>query len=97
MESFIKKISTFKKDIDFAIKNKYTIKIFYTDEINYDNNEINWKYPPYVVKNYITEKIIQEIINYFKNYTKFLIVMNFEGDNIVHKIPINLPNLNESN
>lgn len=97
MESFTKKISTFKKDIDFAIKNKYTIKIFYTDEINYDNNEINWKYPPYVVKNFITEKIIQEIINYFKNYTKFLIVMNFEGDNIVHKIPINLPNLNESN
>ena len=96
MDSFINKINTLKKDIDFAIKNKYTIKIFYTDEINYDKDEINWKYPPYVIKNFITEKIIQEIINYFKNHTKYLIVMNFEGDNIVHKIPLNLPELNEN-
>ena len=91
MDSFIKKINTFKKDIDFAIKNKYSIKIYYTDEINYEKNEIIWKYPPYIVKNYITDKIILEIINYFKNYTEYLIVMNFEGDNIVHKIPLNLP------
>ena len=91
MDSFSKKINNLKNDIDFAIKNKYSIKIYYTDEVSDENDKLNWKYPPYIVKNFVTDKIIQEIINYFKNYTDYLIVMNFEGDNIVHKIPLNLP------
>ena len=73
------------------MKNKYSIKIYYTDEIIEDADYINWKYPPYIVKNFITEKIINEIENYFKNFEYYLIVMHFEGDDIVHKIPLNLP------
>ena len=92
MNTFISKINQFKNDIEFAIKNKYSIKIYYTTDIDYDNNSITWKYPPYIVKNYISEKIILEIDNYFKNFNDYLIVMYFEGDDIVHKIPLNLPN-----
>ncbi len=84
-------LSRFKSDIEFAIKNKYSIKIHYTDEIDYQDNNIIWKYPPYIVKNYIIDKIILEIENYFKNSNNYLIVMYFEGDDIVHKIPLNLP------
>ncbi len=91
MSSFISQIEKFKNDIEFAIKNKYSIKIYYTDEINYNSSKIEWKYPPYIVKNYISDKIITEIDNYFKNFTNYLIVMYFEGDDIVHKIPLNLP------
>ena len=84
-------ILRFKNDIEFAIKNKYSIKIHYTDEIDYSNNDITWKYPPYAIKNYIIDKIILEIENYFKNSDNYLIVMYFEGDDIIHKIPLNLP------
>ena len=84
-------ISRFKSDIEFAIKNKYSIKIHYTDEIDYSKNNIIWKYPPYSIKNYIVDKIILEIENYFKNSENYLIVMYFEGDDIIHKIPLNLP------
>tara|TARA_A100001015_G_scaffold320383_1_gene446559 strand:- start:4538 stop:4801 length:264 start_codon:yes stop_codon:yes gene_type:complete len=84
-------IDKFKVDIQFAINHKYSIKIHYTDEIDYSKNNVTWKYPPYIVKNCITEKIISEIENYFKNSNDYLIVMYFEGNDIVHKIPINLP------
>jgi|TARA_B100000886_G_C20126990_1_gene368296 hypothetical protein len=82
-----------KNDIDFAIKNKYSIKVYYTDNknINYNDSTINWLYPPYIVKNYVPEKIILEIESYFKNYNDLLIVMYFENDDIIHKIPLNLP------
>lgn len=86
-------LSKYKKDIEFALRNKYRIKVHYTDEIDYFNNIINWKYPPYQIKNFLIDKIIQEIENYFKNSTNFLIIMYFEGDNVVHKIPLNLPQL----
>ena len=72
----------YKDVIEFAMKNKYSIKINYTDEINYENNDIVWKYPPYYIKNFLTDKIITEINNYFKN---------FENNGFVHKIPLNLP------
>ena len=91
MNSFNLQVNKFKADINFAIKNKYSIKIYYTDEINDDTNNIYWKYPPYIVKNFITEKIIAEIESYFKNFSNYLIVMYFEGDDITHKIPLNLP------
>lgn len=91
MNSFNLQVNKFKTDINFAIKNKYSIKIYYTDEINDNTNNIIWKYPPYIVKNYITEKIITEIESYFKNFSNYLIVMYFEGDDITHKIPLNLP------
>ena len=39
MDSFSKKINALKNDIDFAIKNKYSIKIYYTDE-SIVNNEL---------------------------------------------------------
>ena len=81
MDSFILKINSFKKDIEFAIKNKYSITINYTDEINYENNIVSWKYPPYIIKNFIADKIISEISNYFKNFDNYLIVMHFEGKN----------------
>ena len=85
-------IQKFKTDLEFAIKNRYSIKIYYTDEIDVDKHVINWKYPPYIIKNFVVDKIISEIENYFKNSLDYLIVMYFEGDKIVHKIPINLPN-----
>jgi len=91
MNSFSLQVDKFKSDIDFAIRNKYSIKIYYTNEINDDTNNISWKYPPYIVKNFITEKIISEIESYFKNFNSYLIVMYFEGDDITHKIPLNLP------
>ena len=91
MNSFNLQVNKFKSDINFAIRNKYSIKIYYTDELNDDTTNINWKYPPYIVKNYITEKIIAEIESYFKNFSNYLIVMYFEGDDITHKIPLNLP------
>ena len=92
MDTFKLNTKKFYKDIEFAIKNNYVIKIFYTKEINYDlDNKIIWKYPPYLVKNCIIEKIINEIDNYFKNSNDYLIVMYFEGDDIIHKIPLNLP------
>ena len=91
MDSFILKIHSFKKDIEFAMKHKYSIIINYTDEIDYENNIVTWKYPPYIVKNFLADKIIYEIANYFKKFDNYLIVMHFEGDNITHKIPLNLP------
>lgn len=91
MNSFSLQVDKFRSDIDFAIKNKYSIKIYYTNEINDDTSNISWKYPPYIVKNFITEKIINEIESYFKNFNSYLIVMYFEGDDITHKIPLNLP------
>ena len=60
-------------------------------EINYDNNEIVWKYPPYYIKNFIIDKIIEEINNYFKNFDEMLIIMYFNNKDFVHKIPLNLP------
>jgi len=81
----------YKDLIEFALKNKYSIKIEYTDEINYDNNEIVWKYPPYYIKNFIIDKIIEEINNYFKNFDEMLIIMYFNNKDFVHKIPLNLP------
>lgn len=84
-------IQKFKTDLEFAIKNRYSIKIYYTDEIDVDKHIINWKYPPYIIKNFVVDKIISEIENYFRNSLDYLIVMYFEGDKIVHKIPINLP------
>lgn len=83
--------SKYKKDIEFAIKNKYKIEVHYTDDIDYVNNNINWKYPPYQIKNFLIEKIVLEIENYFKNSNDHLIVMYFEGNNVIHKIPLNLP------
>ena len=82
----------FKNDIEFALKNKYNILVHYTDEIDYENNEIKWKFPPYIVKNCFADKIINELENYFKNSNNYLIVMYLEGDGIIHKIPLNLPN-----
>jgi hypothetical protein len=91
MNSFSLQVDKFKSDIDFAIKNKYSIKIYYTNEVEDDTYNISWKYPPYIVKNFITCKIINEIKSYFKNFNSYLIVMYFEGDDITHKIPLNLP------
>jgi hypothetical protein len=81
----------YKDVIEFAMKNKYSIKINYTDEINYENNDIVWKYPPYYIKNFLTDKIITEINNYFKNFENMLIIIYFENNGFVHKIPLNLP------
>ena len=86
-ESLIK----YKDLIEFALKNKYSIKINYTDEIDYDNNEIVWKYPPYYIKNFVIDKIIEEINNYFKNFDDMLIIMYFQSNDFTHKIPLNLP------
>ena len=91
MNSFNLQVEKFKSDISFAIKNKYSIKIYYTNELNDNTDNINWKYPPYIVKNFITDKIVNEIESYFKNFNNYLIVMYFEGDDITHKIPLNLP------
>ena len=85
-------IKNFKQEIEFAIKNRYSIKIYYTDEINFNKKKLDWKYPPYVIKNFDVDNIILEIENYFKNSLDYLIVMYFEGEDIVHKIPLNLPN-----
>ena len=35
--------------------------------------------------------IIQELLNYFKNFEDFILVMHLTGDNITHKVPIHLP------
>lgn len=91
MNKFDLQVSKHKNEIDFAIKNKYSIKIYYTDEFKDLNDKIVWKYPPYIIKNYITDKIIVEINNYFKNFKNYLIVMYLESDEITHKIPLNLP------
>tara|TARA_B100001093_G_C25967228_1_gene651675 strand:+ start:148 stop:417 length:270 start_codon:yes stop_codon:yes gene_type:complete len=85
-------LTKFKNDIEFALKNKYDIIVHYTEEINFINNTIIWKYPPYVVKNCISNKIIVELENYFKNSKNYLIVMYLKGNGITHKIPLNLPN-----
>lgn len=87
-------ISKFRNDIEFALKNKYNISIYYTDDIDLKNNNVNWKYPPYQVKNFFVDKIILEIENYFKNSKDYLIVMHLQGNDIIHKIPLNLPNKN---
>ena len=89
-------IQKFKTHLEFAIKNRYSIKIYYTDDIDVDKHIINWKYPPYIIKNFVVDKIISEIENYFRNSLDYLIVMYFEGDKIVHKIPINLPKNKEN-
>ena len=81
-----------KNDIEFALKNKYNILVHYTDDIDYKKNEIKWKFPPYIVKNCFADKIVNELENYFKNSNNYLIVMYLEGDGIIHKIPLNLPN-----
>tara|TARA_B100001287_G_C22448121_1_gene419141 strand:+ start:201 stop:485 length:285 start_codon:yes stop_codon:yes gene_type:complete len=85
-------LNKYKDLIEFAVKNKYQIKINYTDEINYDNNDIVWKYPPYYVKNFMIDKILIEINNYFNNHNNMLIIMYFENSEFTHKIPLNLPN-----
>ena len=54
----------FKNDIEFALKNKYNILVHYTDEIDYENNEIKWKFPPYIVKNCFADKIINDPVKY---------------------------------
>ena len=84
-------LNKYKDLIEFAVKNKYSIKIKYTDEINFDNNEIIWKYPPYYIKNFIIEKIVEEVNNYFKNFENMLIIMYFDNKEFFHKIPLNLP------
>ena len=91
MNNFNLQINKLKNEIEFAIKNKYSIKIYYTDVIDENNENIEWKYPPYIVKNYVTDKIILEIENYFKNFKNYLIVMYLQNEDIIHKIPINLP------
>lgn len=91
MNNFNLQVNKFKKEIKFAIKNKYSIKIYYTDMVDQNNENIEWKYPPYIVKNYAIDKIILEIENYFKNFKNYLIVMYLQNNNIIHKIPINLP------
>ena len=40
MNSFSLQVDKFKSDIDFAIKNKYSIKIYYTNEINDDTSNM---------------------------------------------------------
>ena len=64
-------IQKFKTDLEFAIKNRYSIKIYYTDDIDVDKHIINWKYPPYIIKNFVVDKIISEIENYFRNSLDF--------------------------
>ena len=49
------------------------------------------KYPPYLLKNYFINMVIDEITNYFKNFENMLIIMNFEKNDFIHKIPLNLP------
>lgn len=91
MSSLRDNLEKCKDIIEFAIKNKYIIKINYTDEIDCDEKNINWKYPPYLLKNYFINMVIDEIITYFKNFENMLIIMNFEKNDFIHKIPLNLP------
>tara|TARA_Y100000813_G_C23857919_1_gene209737 strand:+ start:208 stop:483 length:276 start_codon:yes stop_codon:yes gene_type:complete len=80
-----------RDNINFALKKKYSIEIHYSDDIDLKKNKVVWKYPPYIVKNMLTEKIIDELINYFKNFNNFILVMHLVGDQITHKVPINIP------
>lgn len=84
-------ISKYKNDFEFALKNNYKIKVYYSDEIDLKKNDVNWKYPPYQIKNFLVDKIILEIEDYFKNSLDFLIVIYFQGQDFTHKIPINIP------
>ena len=81
----------FKKDIEFALVKKYSIQIYYSDDIDFENNTINWKYPSYQIKNILIDKIIEELEIYFKNFKDFIIVMHLIGSELTHKIPIHLP------
>ena len=54
--------------------------------VDQNNENIEWKYPPYIVKNYAIDKIILEIENYFKNFKNYLIVMYLQNEDIIHKI-----------
>lgn len=83
--------NSLKTNINFALKKKYSMKVFYSDDIDYKKNTVKWKYPPYLIKNCITDKIIEELLNYFKNFEDYILVMHLTGDNIVHKVPIHLP------
>lgn len=87
----INHINLLRENIDFALKKKYSIEVHYSDEIDLKKNEVNWKYPPYLIKNVLTEKIIDELIVYFRNSENFILIMHLKGDAIVHKVPINLP------
>ena len=80
-----------RDNINFALKKKYSIEIHYSDEIDLKKNRVIWKYPPYIVKNMLTDKIIDELINYFKNFNNYILVMHLIGNQIKHKVPINIP------
>ena len=83
--------NTLRNNISFALRKKYSIKVYYSNDIDYKKNVIKWKYPPYLIKNCNIDKIIEEIENYFKNFEDFILVMHLIGDNILHKVPIHIP------
>lgn len=83
--------NSLRTNINFALKKKYSMKVYYSNNIDYKKNTVEWLYPPYLIKNCTTEKIIQELLNYFKNFEDFILVMHLTGDNITHKVPIHLP------
>lgn len=83
--------NSIKNNIEFALKKKYSIKVYYSDDIDYKKNIVLWKYPPYQIKNCNSDKIIDELLDYFRNFEDFILVMHLTGDNITHKVPINLP------
>ena len=85
------KTNSLRTNINFALKKKYSMKVYYSNDIDYKKNTVEWKYPPYLIKNCITEKIIDELLNYFKNFEDFILVMHLTGEDIVHKVPIHLP------
>ena len=80
-----------RDNINFALRKKYSIQIHYSNEIDFKKNIVIWKYPPYIIKNMLVEKIVEELISYFKDFEDFILVMHLIGDNIIHKVPINIP------
>ena len=70
-----------KKLFSYLIKNNKKFKILYSDDIDYNNITIQWKYPPYYPRHYIVNLVVKEINEFIERKKDFFIKLVFESCN----------------
>ena len=85
-------LAQLKKLFSYLIKNNIKFKILYSDDIDYENISISWKYPPYYPRHYIVSSIVKEINEFIERKKDYFIKLVFESiDNNENSVVLNLP------
>ena len=85
-------LAQMKKIFSYLIKNNLKFKLLYSDDIDYKNVSIRWKYPPYYPRYYNINSLTKEINEFIDRKKDFFIKLIFESiDNTEKNILLNSP------